>query len=62
MTLKDIQFKPGIYSDVSARGTGALGFWKAADKVRFRHGLPQTIGGWTAVNPNSSAAGQTVNG
>lgn len=57
MPLKDIKFRPGIYTDETDRGVGTLGFWKASDKVRFRHGLPQTIGGWEAVNTASSMQG-----
>ena len=57
MTFKDLKFKPGVYSDDTARDAGTLGFWKDSDKVRFRHGLPQTIGGWEAVNVATSMQG-----
>lgn len=57
MPLQDLKFKPGIFSDNTDRGVGALGFWKDCDHIRFRHGLPQTIGGWEATNPNSSVVG-----
>lgn len=57
MALKDIKFKPGIFSDDTDRDVGTLGYWKDSDKVRFRHGLPQTIGGWEAVNASSSMVG-----
>lgn len=47
--LKNLPFKPGIYEEASDRDVGKLGYWKDCDKVRFRDGLPQKIGGW-AVN------------
>lgn len=32
---------------------GAEGSWYSMDKVRFRKGLPQSIGGWQKVQPNT---------
>ena len=46
MPLQKIQFKPGI----NREGTSLAneGGWFDGDKVRFRSGYPEKIGGWTA--------------
>lgn len=44
MELKDLQIAPGLYTIQTDRG--AKGRWKDGDKVRFRHGMPEKIGGW----------------
>ena len=46
MALQELQFKSGFFSDDTDRDVGTMGYWKDGDKVRFRHGLPETIGGW----------------
>jgi len=46
--LKRIALKPGINREGTAYT--AEGTWYACDKVRFRGGLPQKIGGWRAVS------------
>lgn len=46
MPLKNLPFKPGIYSDETDRDVGKLGYWIDCDKVRFRDGMPAMIGGW----------------
>ena len=51
MPLQRLQFKPGLYREGTAYS--AEGFWYDGDKVRFRFGLPEKIGGWTQVNPNT---------
>ena len=51
MPLQRLQFKPGLYREGTAYS--AEGFWYDGDKVRFRSGLPEKIGGWTQVNPNT---------
>ena len=43
-TTKKLQFKPGINRDSTP--LAAEGAWYACDKVRFRSGLPQKLGGW----------------
>jgi hypothetical protein len=48
MALTRIDMRPGIVMDDSP--LAAEGGWIDGDKVRFRQGLPQTIGGWSAVN------------
>ena len=44
MALTKIQFKPGI--DKEGTEYGADSGWFDADKVRFRKGRVETIGGW----------------
>jgi len=48
MALTRIDMRPGIVMDDSP--LVAEGGWIDGDKVRFRQGLPQTLGGWAAVN------------
>jgi len=45
MPLTQLTFQAGI--DTENTETGAEGRWTNCDKVRFRKGLPQKIGGWT---------------
>ena len=45
MPLTQLTFQPGI--DTENTETGAEGRWTNCDKIRFRKGLPQKIGGWT---------------
>jgi len=44
MPLTQLNFLPGI--DTENTETGAEGRWANGDKIRFRKGLPQKIGGW----------------
>ena len=44
MTMQKLQFKPGLNRDQSNYTNE--GGWYAGDKVRFRSGQPQKIGGW----------------
>jgi hypothetical protein len=50
MPLQKLQFKPGI----NREGTNYSneGGWFDCDKIRFRSGFPEKIGGWTQQNPN----------
>lgn len=45
--LADLPVQAGIYTEQTARG--AVGYWKRGDKVRFRKGLPEKIGGWDRI-------------
>ena len=45
MPLTKLSFQPGL--DTENTETGAEGRWIDGDKIRFRKGLPQKIGGWT---------------
>ena len=49
MPLTQLNFQPGI--DTENTATGAEGKWIDCDKIRFRKGLPQKIGGWTKFSP-----------
>jgi len=49
MPLTQLNFQPGI--DTENTPSGAEGRWIDCDKVRFRKGLPQKIGGWTKFSP-----------
>ena len=51
MPLVSVPFQPGI--DKQLTETGAQGRWIDCDNVRFRYGLPEKIGGWTAVVTNA---------
>ena len=44
MPLTKLQFKPGINRDVTSYSNE--GGWVDCDKVRFRQGYPEVIGGW----------------
>jgi len=50
MPLQKLQFKPGI----NREGTNYSneGGWYDCDKIRFRSGNPEKIGGWTQQSPN----------
>jgi hypothetical protein len=48
MPLKALRLKPGIFREAT-RYTGEGG-WYECDKVRFRSGQPEKIGGWQQVN------------
>jgi len=51
MPLKKIVFKPGINRE-NTRYTNENG-WYDSDKVRFRQGTPEKIGGWVRVSANT---------
>ena len=44
MPLTKLQFRPGINQDVTSYTNE--GGWRDCDKVRFRLGYPEKIGGW----------------
>ena len=47
MPLQKLQFRPGIVQDTTDYTNE--GGWRDGDKIRFRLGLPETIGGWTRL-------------
>lgn len=51
MPLQKLQFRPGV----NREGTSLAneGGWFDCDKVRFRSGYPEKIGGWAAVSYNT---------
>ena len=48
MPLTRLTINPGI--DKENTDTGAEGRWIDCDKVRFRFGLPQKMGGWEKLS------------
>lgn len=48
MPLQKLVFKPGINRDATSLSTE--GGWYACDKVRFRAGFPEKIGGWARIS------------
>jgi hypothetical protein len=51
MPLQKIQFKPGVNRENTRYTTE--GGWYECDKVRFRQGNPEVIGGWTRISANT---------
>jgi hypothetical protein len=47
MALTKLQFKPGIVRDTTDYTNE--GGWRSCDKIRFRFGYPETIGGWSRL-------------
>ena len=58
MPLKKVVFKPGVNRE-NSRYTSEGG-WFESDKIRFRQGMPEKIGGWAAVS-NASYLGTARN-
>lgn len=51
MPYKKVQFKAGV--DRESTRYAAEGAWYETEKVRFRRGLPQKIGGWERLSANT---------
>ena len=51
MPLTKLQFKPGINKEVTSYSNE--GGWNDCDKVRFRAGYPEKIGGWVKLGSSS---------
>ena len=51
MPLQKILFKPGVNKENTRYTTE--GGWYDCDKVRFRQGTPEKIGGWQQISSNS---------
>jgi len=51
MPLQKLQFRPGV--DRENTRYAAEGGWYETNKVRFRRGMPQKIGGWVRLSNNS---------
>lgn len=51
MTFIKLQFRPGVNRDIT-NYSGEGGWW-ACDKIRFRSGFPQKIGGWVTMTPRT---------
>jgi len=54
MPLRKLQFRPGINKEITS--LSGEGGWFSCDKVRFRFGFPEKIGGWKALS-NSTFLG-----
>jgi len=48
MPLQKLQFKPGLTSNNTSLSNE--GGWYTGDKVRFRNGFPEKIGGWARIS------------
>ena len=51
MALQQIKFAPGV--DKQDTSVGAVGRWIDSDNVRFRYGLPEKVGGWQSLLPDT---------
>ena len=51
MPLQKILFKPGVNKENTRYTTE--GGWYEADKIRFRQGNPEVIGGWNRISTNT---------
>lgn len=51
MPLNKLVFKPGVNRDQT--NYASEGGWYDCDKIRFRSGFPEKIGGWTVLNFNA---------
>jgi len=51
MPLQTILFKPGVNRENTRYTTE--GGWYECDKVRFRQGNPEVIGGWNRISANT---------
>ena len=51
MPLAKLQFKPGINKEITSYSNE--GGWNDCDKIRFRFGYPEKIGGWEKLSNNT---------
>ena len=51
MALVKYQFRPGINKELTSYANE--GGWTDSDKIRFRFGKPEKIGGWLKNSTNS---------
>ena len=51
MPVTKLQFKPGINKETTSYSNE--GGWNDCDKVRFRFGYPEKIGGWEKLSNNT---------
>ena len=49
MALVKYQFRPGINKELTSYANE--GGWRDSDKIRFRFGKPEKIGGWLKIQP-----------
>ena len=51
MPLQKLQFKPGVNRETTSYTNE--GGWFDSEKIRFRFGLPEKIGGWIKTTSNT---------
>jgi hypothetical protein len=51
MPLQKLQLRPGVNREGTTLANE--GGWYECDKVRFRSGYPQKLGGWTPLSSNT---------
>ena len=51
MALIDFKFRSGI--DKQDTSVGAENRWVDSDNVRFRYNLPEKVGGWSSLLPDT---------
>ena len=51
MAFSKLQFKPGVNTEVTSYTNE--GGWNNCDKVRFRFGFPEKLGGWVKYSLNT---------
>ena len=51
MPLQKLQLRPGVNREGTTLANE--GGWFECDKIRFRSGYPQKIGGWTPISSNT---------
>lgn len=56
MPLMKMEFRPGVSKDDSP--LAMEGGWVDTDKIRFRQGKPQVVGGWEKLNPTTPFVGK----
>ena len=57
MPIQKLKFRPGVNRESTTLANE--GGWYACDKVRFRSGYPEKIGGWTVDNGSASPTTDT---
>ena len=51
MPLTKLQFRPGINQEITSYSNE--GGWRDCDKIRFRFGYPEKLGGWEKYSGNT---------
>ena len=51
MALTKLQFQPGINTDITSYSNE--GGWRDCDKIRFRFGYPEKMGGWSKYSDST---------
>ena len=51
MPMTKLQFRPGINRETTSYTNE--GGWFDCDKIRFRYGVPEKIGGWYKISGNT---------